>query len=90
LEFGPAEQDVISPEYLEELTLLQDRIVPFLTDLGLQIIEQELGVMVEQLFYRDFTTANCCFFGTGISRHPSYLWLNQWLVLVVEMTGKKM
>ncbi|KAG0566441.1 hypothetical protein KC19_7G064000 [Ceratodon purpureus] len=42
--------DVISPEYLEELALLQDRIAPFSTELALQIIEQELGVTVEQLF----------------------------------------
>jgi len=35
---------------LEELALLQDRIAPFSTDLALQIIEQELGVTVEQLF----------------------------------------
>lgn len=45
-----AQQDVISPEYLEELALLQDRIAPFSTELALQIIEQELGVTVEQLF----------------------------------------
>jgi aarF domain-containing kinase len=43
--------DVISPEYLEELALLQDRIAPFSTELALQIIEQELGVTVDQLFF---------------------------------------
>jgi aarF domain-containing kinase len=43
---------VISPEYLEELALLQDRIAPFSTDFALQIIEQELGVTVEQLFIK--------------------------------------
>ncbi|XP_024396488.1 uncharacterized aarF domain-containing protein kinase At1g71810, chloroplastic isoform X3 [Physcomitrium patens] len=42
--------DVIPPEYLKELALLQDRIAPFSTELALQIIEQELGVTVEQLF----------------------------------------
>lgn len=43
-------QDVISPEYLEELALLQDRIAPFSTEMALQIVEQELGIKVEQLF----------------------------------------
>ncbi|KAG0602572.1 hypothetical protein M758_10G024300 [Ceratodon purpureus] len=42
--------DVIPPEYLEELALLQDRIAPFSTELALQIIEQDLGVSMEQLF----------------------------------------
>lgn len=41
---------MISPEYLAELALLQDRIAPFSTELALNIIEQELGVTVEQLF----------------------------------------
>jgi hypothetical protein len=43
-------QDVIAPEYLAELELLQDRIAPFSTELALNIIEQELGVPVEHLF----------------------------------------
>ncbi|KAG0557746.1 hypothetical protein KC19_11G154200, partial [Ceratodon purpureus] len=47
---GFACQDVIPPEYLEELALLQDRIAPFSTELALQIIEQDLGVSTEQLF----------------------------------------
>ncbi|CAK9233114.1 unnamed protein product [Sphagnum troendelagicum] len=42
--------DVIAPEYLAELELLQDRIAPFSTELALNIIEQELGVPVEHLF----------------------------------------
>jgi len=35
---------------MEELALLQDRIAPFSTELALEIIEQELGVPMEQLF----------------------------------------
>lgn len=42
--------DVIPPAYLEQLSLLQDRIAPFSTDAALDIIEQELGVPVEVLF----------------------------------------
>eukprot|EP01018_Ginkgo_biloba_P037831 Gb_11247 [translate_table: standard] len=42
--------DVIPPAYLEELSLLQDRIAPFSTDIALDIIEQELGVPVETVF----------------------------------------
>ncbi|CAM6103304.1 unnamed protein product [Calypogeia fissa] len=42
--------DVISPEYLEELALLQDRIAPFSTQVALNIIEEELGVPVESIF----------------------------------------
>lgn len=42
--------DVIPPEYLEELTLLQDRIAPFSTDVALDRIEQELGVPVDLIF----------------------------------------
>ncbi|KAG6549001.1 hypothetical protein Mapa_009443 [Marchantia paleacea] len=42
--------DVISPDYLEELALLQDRIAPFSTQYALKIIEEELGVPVELLF----------------------------------------
>lgn len=42
--------DVIPPEYVEELSLLQDRIAPFSTEVALDIIEQELEVRVENLF----------------------------------------
>lgn len=42
--------DVIPSAYLEELSLLQDRIAPFSTELALNIIEKELGVPVEILF----------------------------------------
>eukprot|EP00850_Spirogloea_muscicola_P021698 SM000258S09114 [mRNA] locus=s258:166872:173607:- [translate_table: standard] len=42
--------DVIPPEYLDELALLQDRIAPFSTNDALDIVEQELGVPVDQLF----------------------------------------
>lgn len=38
------------PEYLVELALLQDRIAPFSTELALDIIEQELGIPIEELF----------------------------------------
>ncbi|KAJ7551047.1 hypothetical protein O6H91_07G131600 [Diphasiastrum complanatum] len=42
--------DIIPPEYLEELSLLQDRIPPFPTDMALNILEEELGVPVEIVF----------------------------------------
>ena len=41
---------MISPAYLEELSLLQDRIAPFATDAALQMIEQELGLPVDLIF----------------------------------------
>lgn len=43
-------QDVIPPEYLEELSLLQDRIAPFSTEEAFRIIEKELGMPVDVLF----------------------------------------
>lgn len=43
-------QDVIPPAYLEELSLLQDRIAPFSTEVGFNIIEKELGLPVDMLY----------------------------------------
>lgn len=42
--------DVIPPAYIEELSLLQDRIAPFATDAALETIEQELGLPVDLIF----------------------------------------
>eukprot|EP00252_Welwitschia_mirabilis_P026334 TRINITY_DN861_c0_g1_i2.p1 TRINITY_DN861_c0_g1~~TRINITY_DN861_c0_g1_i2.p1 ORF type:complete len:711 (+),score=112.46 TRINITY_DN861_c0_g1_i2:97-2229(+) len=42
--------DVVSPAYLEELSLLQDRIAPFSTEVALQIVEDELGVPLDAIF----------------------------------------
>ncbi|CAI5480949.1 unnamed protein product [Closterium sp. Yama58-4] len=42
--------DVIPPEYVDELSLLQDRIAPFPTRTALDLIEAELGVPVDLLF----------------------------------------
>ncbi|KAJ3677340.1 hypothetical protein LUZ60_003064 [Juncus effusus] len=42
--------DVIPPAYLNELSLLQDRIAPFSTELAFSIIEKELGTPVDILF----------------------------------------
>ncbi|KAF3324285.1 aarF domain-containing protein kinase [Carex littledalei] len=60
LELGPAfvkiaqavssRPDVIPPAYLEELSLLQDRIAPFSTEEAFRIIEKELGMAVDMLF----------------------------------------
>ncbi|KAJ4744993.1 Protein kinase superfamily protein [Rhynchospora pubera] len=60
LELGPAfvkiaqavssRPDVIPPAYLEELSLLQDRIAPFSTEEAFRIIEKELGMPVDMLF----------------------------------------
>ncbi|KAK1301791.1 putative aarF domain-containing protein kinase [Acorus calamus] len=60
LELGPAyikiaqavssRPDVIPPAYLEELSLLQDRIAPFSTEVAFNMIEKELGLPVDELF----------------------------------------
>ncbi|GAB2290499.1 hypothetical protein Dimus_024776 [Dionaea muscipula] len=43
-------QDLIPPSYLEELSLLQDRITPFSNQVAFNIIEQELGLGIDELF----------------------------------------
>ncbi|XP_021820483.1 uncharacterized aarF domain-containing protein kinase At1g71810, chloroplastic isoform X3 [Prunus avium] len=47
LQLGP---DLIPPSYLDELSLLQDRISPFSTEVAINTIEQELGLPIEELF----------------------------------------
>ncbi|KAL8226380.1 hypothetical protein R6Q57_016212 [Mikania cordata] len=42
--------DLIPPSYLNELSLLQDRISPFSTEIAFNTIEKELGLSLEQLF----------------------------------------
>ncbi|CAA0842041.1 Uncharacterized aarF domain-containing protein kinase - chloroplastic [Striga hermonthica] len=42
--------DLIPPSYLGELSLLQDRISPFSTEVAFDIIEQELGLPIAALF----------------------------------------
>ncbi|GLT59089.1 hypothetical protein SLA2020_319280 [Shorea laevis] len=42
--------DLIPPSHLNELSLLQDRITPFSTEVALNTIEQELGLPIDQLF----------------------------------------
>ncbi|KAM1763366.1 hypothetical protein ACFX11_002713 [Malus domestica] len=42
--------DLIPPSYLDELSLLQDRISPFFTEVAINTIEQELGLPIEELF----------------------------------------
>jgi aarF domain-containing kinase len=43
-------QDVIPPAYLDQLSLLQDRIAPFSTELAFNIIEKELGMPLDMIF----------------------------------------
>ncbi|RWW24032.1 hypothetical protein GW17_00011696, partial [Ensete ventricosum] len=43
-------RDVIPPAYLEELSLLQDRITPFSTETAFNMIEKELGQPIDILF----------------------------------------
>jgi hypothetical protein len=43
-------QDLIPPSYLDELSLLQDRISPFSTEVAFNTIEQELGLPIDELF----------------------------------------
>ncbi|XP_051219787.1 uncharacterized aarF domain-containing protein kinase At1g71810, chloroplastic [Lolium perenne] len=60
LELGPAfvkiaqavssRPDVIPPAYLDELSLLQDRIAPFSTDVAFDIIEKELAMPLDMVF----------------------------------------
>ncbi|URD96872.1 ABC1 family [Musa troglodytarum] len=60
LELGPAfvkiaqavssRPDVIPPAYLEELSLLQDRITPFSSETAFNMIEKELGQPIDILF----------------------------------------
>ncbi|CAN6241085.1 unnamed protein product [Urochloa humidicola] len=60
LELGPAfvkiaqavssRPDVIPPAYLDELSLLQDRIAPFSTEVAFNIIEKELGLPLDMIF----------------------------------------
>ncbi|XP_030523428.2 uncharacterized aarF domain-containing protein kinase At1g71810, chloroplastic isoform X1 [Rhodamnia argentea] len=42
--------DLIPPSYLDELSLLQDRIAPFSTSVAFNTIEQELKVPIDELF----------------------------------------
>ncbi|KAG8369252.1 hypothetical protein BUALT_Bualt15G0132200 [Buddleja alternifolia] len=42
--------DLIPPSYLDELSLLQDRIAPFSTEVAFDTIEQELGLPIDVLF----------------------------------------
>ncbi|GJR55487.1 uncharacterized AarF domain-containing protein kinase, chloroplastic isoform X1 [Tanacetum coccineum] len=43
-------KDLVPPSYLDELSLLQDRISPFSTQLAFNMIEKELGLPLDQLF----------------------------------------
>lgn len=43
-------QDLIPPSYLDELSILQDRITPFSTAVAFDIIERELGLPIDVLF----------------------------------------
>ncbi|XP_020224832.1 uncharacterized aarF domain-containing protein kinase At1g71810, chloroplastic [Cajanus cajan] len=42
--------DLIPPSYLDELSLLQDRISPFSSEVAFNMIEQELGLSLVELF----------------------------------------
>ena len=41
--------DVMPPEYLVELELLQDRIPPFPSEAALETVEEDLGMPMEQV-----------------------------------------
>lgn len=43
-------QDLIPPSYLDELSLLQDRIAPFSTDIAFNTIEKELKSPLDEVF----------------------------------------
>ncbi|KAK1405067.1 putative aarF domain-containing protein kinase [Heracleum sosnowskyi] len=42
--------DIIPPSYVDELSLLQDQISPFATELAFDTIEKELGLPINELF----------------------------------------
>ncbi|CAN4122169.1 unnamed protein product [Withania somnifera] len=42
--------DLIPPSYLDELSLLQDRITPFSSEVAFEIIEKELGMTIDVIF----------------------------------------
>ncbi|KAF7127425.1 hypothetical protein RHSIM_Rhsim11G0089800 [Rhododendron simsii] len=42
--------DLIPPSYLDELSLLQDRIAPFSTQVAFNTIERELGLPIDEIF----------------------------------------
>ncbi|WZZ68763.1 hypothetical protein YC2023_080133 [Brassica napus] len=42
--------DLIPPIYLDELSLLQDQITPFSTEVAFNMIEDELGLSIDELF----------------------------------------
>lgn len=60
VELGPAyikiaqaissRSDLIPPSYLDELSQLQDRISPFSTEVAFNMIEQELGLSLAEIF----------------------------------------
>lgn len=41
---------MIPPIYLDELSLLQDQITPFSTEVAFSMIEDELGLPIDELF----------------------------------------
>ncbi|XP_021300079.1 uncharacterized aarF domain-containing protein kinase At1g71810, chloroplastic isoform X4 [Herrania umbratica] len=43
-------QDLVPPSYLDELSLLQDQITPFSTEVAFDTIEKELGLPIDELF----------------------------------------
>ncbi|XP_021300078.1 uncharacterized aarF domain-containing protein kinase At1g71810, chloroplastic isoform X3 [Herrania umbratica] len=47
VELGP---DLVPPSYLDELSLLQDQITPFSTEVAFDTIEKELGLPIDELF----------------------------------------
>lgn len=43
-------KDLVPPSYLDELSLLQDRIAPFSTEVAFETIEKELNLPLDALF----------------------------------------
>lgn len=43
-------KDLIPPSYLDELSLLQDRISPFSNEVAIKMIEKELALPIDEVF----------------------------------------
>jgi predicted unusual protein kinase regulating ubiquinone biosynthesis (AarF/ABC1/UbiB family) len=77
--------DLISIEYIQELSQLQDRVPPFSTEKAIAVIEQELGKSIHTLF-RDFETQPLAAASLG-QVHRARLHTGEEVVVKVQRPG---